>query len=151
MRVRKQTPKVDIPNIVPHGTSHERSRDLGIRLFETAMHHHLVVIGDLEQVTKIDVKGALVKLAPTIKASARAQFDGAALAKTLRARGARGVTIAPKVIADAVVTEKARRVATAPTTRAAIEAWFHELVGIDETERTDAMNFALAMVDQEGL
>lgn len=96
----------------------------------------------------VEVRGAIVKLTPTIRSSEREGFDGNAAKKALLARGAVAVLVLPRTVADAVVPKKrdqAVRQAAAP--HDAINAWFDAAVGLDDKQRSAAKVAALDVYD----
>lgn len=107
----------------------------------------------LVQVESLDgaaepVKGALVKVAPTLKASERHAFDGAAVSASLRARGALAVQLAPRTVAEVVQEKVAARTArTSP--EEAVEAYFAGLKGVPLDEAEEAKVLVLELLAQE--
>jgi len=119
----------------------------GVTLFEVAT-TPLVQIDRWPAPAGLDVRGALVKLAPVIKSSERASFDAAAAKRSLLEAGAIAVALAPRVVPDGVVTSRrdaAIRRAAAPYD--AISAWFETAAGLDDDQRAAATDAALAIYD----
>lgn len=96
----------------------------------------------------VDVKGAIVKLAPMMRARERDSFDGAGMAKRLRDSGAIAVQLAPVVLPDDVKPDAERKVARAKSPEEAIRAYFAELKGVPEDERKEAEALTLELARQ---
>jgi hypothetical protein len=92
------------------------------------------------------VKGAIVKVSPTLRASERDTFDGSKLAAELRQAGAIAVQLAPVTIPDTVSQESRRTVAAAPSPEEAVHAFFQEMRGVPEEDRAAGELLALELV-----
>lgn len=143
--------KTKIPYVDPEKpnakTSATAAHFEGVRLFEVPT-TPLVQIDRWPIPAGLDVRGALVKLAPVIKSSERSSFDAATAKRALLDAGALAVTLAPKVVPDGVVTSRrdaAIRRAAAP--HDAISAWFETAAGLDDDQRAAATDAALAIYD----
>lgn len=99
-----------------------------------------------------DVKGAIVKVAPTLRTSERSSFDAALVQAQLMEQGALAVQLAPKTIPDVVAPEDAKQAGRAPAPEEAIQAWFAGLRGVNEQDRADAESLALELlsIEREG-
>jgi hypothetical protein len=87
--------------------------------------------------------GAIVKVAPVMRAAFRDAFDAGMVAQSARDRGAIAVIVTPRVIPDARMDDaKAEAVRRALTPRDAIAAWFGELAGLTEEERAACIDAA---------
>jgi len=109
----------------------------------------MVVIEDLTGPFP-EVEGRFVKLAPRLPASRRGEFDGPALARDLRDRGALAVHLAPVYLPEAVRPEAAA-VARAMDPREAVATWFTGQSGMDPVARKAAEDLVLGFMDLEGL
>jgi hypothetical protein len=96
-----------------------------------------------------DVKGAIVKVAPTIRSSERETFDGARVMAKLREAGALAVQLAPVTLPDTVAPEARRQVARAQSPEDAIRAFFAEFKGVPEEERAEAEALALELLEAD--
>lgn len=109
----------------------------------------LVELSDLSELGVVDVRDAIVKVAPVVPASRRADLNVAEVRRRVMAAGAVAVVVSPRVVADAVMVASSP-VATAASTRGAISAWFAELRGISESDRSAASVLAESLADTEG-
>ncbi len=96
------------------------------------------------------VRGAIVKLSPTLPARARESFDGAAHAARLRESGALAVMLSPNVIPETTGSKESQAVARAASPADAVVAYFAEVKGVPEDEVADAERLALELVEAEG-
>lgn len=102
----------------------------------------------LEEVDPSRARGAFVKIAPRIPASARETFDGAAAAKAARDAGALGVVLAPVFLRETQKAEPERRALSA---REATSRWFDAQKGMDAEDREDAETAVHRFLDAEGM
>lgn len=100
-------------------------------------------------VKRVPVLGAFVKISPVIKSSKRADFDAVSVREACIACGAVAVIVSPKIVADSAI-ESSSAIAKAPTTRAAVEAWFAEIRGLQEVDKASAKMLAESLLDAEG-
>jgi hypothetical protein len=98
----------------------------------------------------VPVLGAFLKVSPVIKSSKRSDFDAATVRVACLAFGAVAVIVAPKIVADSAI-ESSSAIAKAPTTRAAVEAWFAEIRGLQEVDRASAKMLAESLLEAEGV
>lgn len=103
---------------------------------------------ELDDLAPGSLAGAIVKVAPTLLVSQRGDFDATAVAARVRAAGAVAVVVAPKVVADALLRSGAEEVVQqAVTPRDAVVAWFNELAGLTDEDRTDCIEMAHRAID----
>lgn len=138
---------------VSYDTLEPVERDLGerarLRRVEVPT-RPLIVIETLDDLVSPDhVDGAIVKVAPHLRSSERATFDGAAIAAKLRELGAAGVLLAPIVVPD-VKPELSVAIAKAESPRAALRTWFAEQP-LDDDERKACTDLAESFLDAEGV
>lgn len=124
-----------------------RGRAGTLRFVETETRALLEIV-DAERVLRGPrIDGALVKLAPTIKASERESFDGIGLKTRLLEHGASSVTIAPRIVSDAGVTKRARvAAAKAMTPDEAVREYFAGMTGLAPDEIEEAIALAVELV-----
>lgn len=108
----------------------------------------LVQINTVDQVETAVVKGRIVKLSPTVKASEKDAFDGPAHVARLRERGALVVVLAPRTVID-TVTKREEIETTDP--RELVAKWFEDQKAIDAATREAANEIVLETMEQEGL
>jgi hypothetical protein len=96
------------------------------------------------------IDGAIVKLAPTVRASERESFDGIGIKARLYAHGASAVVLAPRIVADTGVTKEARaqaaRVAMVAPEQA-VREFFAGMHGLAPDEVEEAVQLALQIVE----
>jgi len=98
------------------------------------------------------VRGAFVKLAPTIRSSDRAAFDAGAVKQVLMGAGARGVIVAPKVVADVSVRrERAEEKREQRSADEHVAAWFDAAQGLSEEESRAARALCLDALGKAGV
>lgn len=108
------------------------------------------MMGELTgEVPPQEVRGAIVKVTPTLGARARESFNGAGVAASLREQGALAVQLAPVIIPEAAGPQQAEKVAKAQSPADAVAAFFAELKGVPEDELAEAEQLALKLVEQE--
>lgn len=123
------------------------ARTGGVRVTSVAVPTtRLLELASDDAAERADVRGAIVKLRPTIRASARASWDGGALAAALRERGAIAVLLAPTVVPD---EGRLTEVARAESPVAAIDAWFDALPGVDAEDRDAARMTARVYLSED--
>lgn len=93
------------------------------------------------------VQGAIVKVAPTLRASEREGFHGAEVAARLRGAGARAVQLAPVIIPEVAVPRSPGR-ATLSAPADLVRAHFEELRGVPEGDRAAALELAVRLVEE---
>lgn len=94
--------------------------------------------------------GAIVKVAPVMRAAFRDAFDAGLVAQSARDRGAIAVIVTPRVIPDARMDDaKAEAVRRALTPRDAIAAWFGELAGLTDEERAACIESAETLMEED--
>lgn len=108
----------------------------------------LVQINNIDQVETANVKGRIVKLSPTVKASEKDAFDGPAHVARLRERGALTVVLAPRTVIDTITK---RDVEESADPRDLVAGWFEDQVAVPEDTRAAAHELVLATMELEGL
>lgn len=117
--------------------------------FEGARLVQLDTIEQVDALRRDELAGAIVKVAPTVLASARGDFDAGAVADKVRAAGAAAVIVVPKVVADARLPSRADAVVQqSETPRSAVAAWFAELAGLTDEDRAECIEHANRCIDQ---
>lgn len=140
-------PPDELPDIAPLEGPTITRNGVRIETIELETTRMIQIDGDLEEMLEeVDVRGAFVKFAPTIQASARSSVDLSRVADHLRKQGAIGVVMAPKVIRSETSDRVAAAIAKAPSPGEAVRAWFAELVGVPDDERKEAEEIALAIL-----
>ena len=124
------------------------------RVGSVLLHRHevptleLVQISNLKEVETLAVKGRLVKLSPTVRASEKESFDGPAHVARLRERGALAVVLAPRTVID--TTTKRNEIETSDP-RELVDLWFDDQKAIAVKTRDAARELVLATMETEGL
>ena len=108
----------------------------------------LLVLGLEDEVTDEMVKGRFVKLAPRLRPSQRAQWDGAEFARHLRKAGALGVTLAPILIPE--VTRAKAEKAEHMKPRDHVRAWLKS-THLGDNERAIVLGMVEGFMAEEGL
>lgn len=95
-----------------------------------------------------EVKGAFVKVCPTLSAERKEAFDANDIRAKLREAGARAVIIAPKFVSETkrVRIEKAEKASP----REAVSAWFEDQTFKDR-DKAKAIDLVFAFMDSEGM
>lgn len=130
---------------------HEGSVPLTARFIDVDT-TELVVIDDLErgpEITQEAIEGRFVKVAPRIPVSERDAFDGAAIAKVLRGKGARAVVLAPIMVGEVRRVEPEQIMNRTP--RETVKAWFDEQKAIDAPSRDAALELVFGFMDEESM
>lgn len=97
------------------------------------------------------LQGAIVKVAPIVRASFRDAFDAAAVAQSARERGAVAVLVQPRIVPDTRIEDrKAEAVRSATSPRAAIATWFGELAGLTPEDRQACIDAAEDLIEEDG-
>lgn len=94
------------------------------------------------------VRGAIVKVAPTLRASERDGFHGAQVAARLREAGARAVQLAPVIIPEVGAPRAQGQAARATFPAEVVRSYFEELRGVSEEDRQAGMELAVQLVEQ---
>lgn len=108
---------------------------------------HLLQLDAVPEQVPEGVRGAIVKVSPTIRASERDSFNGSKLAAELRGAGALAVQLAPVTIPDTVSPQARRAVSSAPSPEDAVRAFFQEVLGAPEEDRAAGEALALELVE----
>lgn len=94
------------------------------------------------------VRGAIVKVSPTLRASEREGFHGAQVAARLRGAGARAVQLAPVIIPEVGAPRVQGQAVRAKYPAEAVRSHFEELRGVSEADRLAGMELAMQLVEQ---
>lgn len=94
------------------------------------------------------VRGAIVKVSPTLRASERDGFDGAKLAAELREAGARAVQLAPVIIPETSAPRAQSQVARVTSPAEVVRTYFEELRGVPEEDKRAAVELAVQLVEE---
>jgi hypothetical protein len=110
----------------------------------------LLEFDSVEVAMRTDVAGAYVKLAPALRPSERAAFDGARIREELLGRGALAVRIAPRPLPESSTTATTETPVVVDT-REMMRTWIDRQVGVSEHVRTRALEMVLELAEAEGL
>lgn len=91
---------------------------------------------------------SIVRVDAELRPSERSGFDVLSLRNALKDRGALGVVVAVRPIAEA--SEVREEIRSAQTPEEAIKAWFSELPNVPDDERAEALELSLRLLQSEG-
>lgn len=109
-------------------------------------------VGDIDQaeLNAGELKGAFIKVCPTVRASERQSIDARAIVQRLRNAGAAAVVVAPIVVPDGVVAAKNSPKPIVQKPDAHLRAWL-DGVKTTKTIKDRALEEALTSVQEAGL
>jgi hypothetical protein len=133
--------------------SRERENKDAIAVFVECPQSPMRVMRDVSELENLEgeLKGAFVKVAPTVRASQRSSIDARAIVKTLTDAGAAAVVVAPIIVPDVAVKDVPKdRKAAVQKPEVHLRAWL-DAVKATKAIKDSALQEALTSVQEAGL